>query len=70
MSFWNDQMLLITGGAGFLGSYIVENFKIRKISENCKNLVKGVDVIIHLAGKVVGIGFNQRNHGKFFMRIL
>jgi len=34
MSFWKDKRVIVTGGAGFLGSYIVE--KLRK--RGCKNI--------------------------------
>ena len=34
MSFWKDKRVIVTGGAGFLGSYVVEKLKER----GCKNL--------------------------------
>ena len=34
MSFWEDKRVIVTGGAGFLGSYVVEKLKER----GCKNL--------------------------------
>ena len=33
MSFWEDKRVIVTGGAGFLGSYVVEKLKER----GCKN---------------------------------
>lgn len=34
MSFWEDKRVMVTGGAGFLGSYVVEKLKER----GCKNI--------------------------------
>ncbi len=38
---------------------------LRKMS-NCVRMVNGVDVVIHLAGKVGGIGFNREKPGELF----
>ena len=34
MNFWEDKRVIVTGGAGFLGSYVVEKLKER----GCKNI--------------------------------
>ena len=34
--------------------------------ENCKKVVKDTDIVIHLAAKVGGIGFNQKYPGELF----
>jgi len=83
MTFWNGQSILLTGGAGFLGSHIVDELHARGVNddqlyiprsrdldlrrwENCVKAVKGKDIVIHLAAKVGGIGFNQNYPGELF----
>lgn len=77
------QKILVTGGKGFLGRYVVKNlirngasekniivprskeFDLRK-SSDCKKIVQNIDIVIHLAGNVGGIGKNLRFPGTLF----
>lgn len=76
-----DKTILLTGGAGFLGRYVtkrLQKLKVRniviprsttcdlRIWENCQIAVSNVDVVIHLAGVVGGIGYNQKLPGSMF----
>ena len=77
MAFWADKKILITGGAGFFGSRVVNQLIGKGVGkediliprsyktdlrkwENCVKVVKKSDIVIHLAGNVGGISYNQK----------
>src|SRR3989338_5143110 len=50
---------------GNLFIHTIEELDLRKW-EDCEKAVKGMDIVIHLAAKVGGIGFNQEKPGELF----
>lgn len=78
---WNEKTVLVTGGHGFLGSYVIKELERRnakKINvytsteldlrnlENCKKAVQNIDIVIHLAGTGGGIGVMREKPGEIF----
>ena len=82
MGFWEKQRVVVTGGAGFLGSHVTELLA----HEGCRDVFvprsrtydlvdraairrlltdASPDLIIHLAGRVGGIGANLSKPGAF-----
>jgi GDP-L-fucose synthase len=76
------KRVIVTGGAGFLGSFLVQKFREKKAdvfvprSHDC-DLTEAVNVrhlyrderpqiVVHLAARVGGIGANAQNPGRFF----
>jgi GDP-L-fucose synthase len=72
--FWRGMRVLITGGRGFLGTHLISKLRERhprliriadvdkydlRQYEDCLKATKGTDIVIHLAAKVGGIGFNR-----------
>lgn len=81
MSYFQGKHILVTGGKGFLGQFVVAELKRRGATtitvpeypktdltrlEDCKKIVKNQDLVIHLAAKVGGIGFNREKPGELY----
>lgn len=81
-NYWKGKKILVSGASGFLGGYILEELKSRGVNPKnivplssktdlrkqavCAKVVKGIDVVIHLAGNVGGIGYNRERPGELF----
>jgi GDP-L-fucose synthase len=73
--FWAGKAVVVTGGAGFLGTAVVRDLnelgaavRVTRSAEYdlrdtraARAAVDGAEVVVHLAANVGGIGFNRRN---------
>jgi GDP-L-fucose synthase len=80
-AFWQGRRTVVTGGAGFLGSFVVERLRAAGASVFVprsaeydlvdRGAVRRLlaearpDLVIHLAARVGGIGANRDNPGRF-----
>ncbi|MBA3499385.1 MAG: GDP-L-fucose synthase [Myxococcota bacterium] len=79
MSFWQDKRVLVTGGGGFFGSFVVDGLRARGANvsvvrraehnlverEACRRVLHDArpEIVFHLAAVVGGIGANRDNPG-------
>jgi GDP-L-fucose synthase len=88
MSWWRDKRVLVTGGAGFLGRFVVDGLRargaadvivprsrdydlrelaaIRRLLADSAAATRPVDLILHLAARVGGIGANRAHPAEYF----
>ena len=73
--FWQGKAVVVTGGAGFLGRAVVSRLEplgadvrlVRSAEHDLRDAgatraaVDGAEIVVHLAARVGGIGFNRRN---------
>ena len=73
--FWQAKPVVVTGGAGFLGTVVVRELEalgaqvgvVRsrahdlRLPDQARAALDGAEVVVHLAANVGGIGFNRRH---------
>ncbi|MDX6768339.1 MAG: NAD-dependent epimerase/dehydratase family protein [Elusimicrobiota bacterium] len=98
MSWWRRKRVLVTGGAGFIGSFVTERLvaagarvtvadrfspagrrnlaavwkDVRRLKADlldpagCRKACRGQEVVLNLAAKVAGVGYNSNHHATMF----
>src|SRR3954466_15609318 len=78
MGFWSGKSVVVTGGAGSLGKPTVAMLEnagadVRVVgsseydlrdARSTREALDGAHVVLHLAARVGGLGFNRRNQGR------
>lgn len=79
--FGKHTQVVVTGGTGFVGRHVVSLLRERGVNHiripdhatcdlreyrACRSLVEDADYVIHLAGNVGGIGYNEANPATLF----
>ncbi len=80
-NYWKNKNIVITGGNGFLGKHLLYEIKKLqpknvfipthskfdlRIYESCLKAFKKADIVIHLAARVGGIGYNRAHPADLF----